>query len=429
MTFFDNVLWPIKWVVAWIMVGAHDFLTWLGLDSAGGITWALSIVALVIAIRIVLIPLFVKQIKASRGMQLLQPDMQKIQKKYKGKSDPASRQAMQQEMMALYREHGTTPFASCLPILAQMPIFFALFRVLWSMPVLAEGNYPRGDGTSIGGLTQELAIEFEAANFFGATLSSAFLHTEGVEPKVVSAILIVLMSLTMLFTQRQLTMKNMPSSAQNNPMARQQKMLMYILPIVFAVTGVNFPIGVLIYWTTTNVWSLGQQWYVIRNNPTPGSEAYQRREERLARKAERKGRPLEDDAEVEPEPQQPRGQRQQPVGKARAKKKGVQPGTVPQGPGTEKGAGGQGGADGAMGAQDGAKGPSAGGQGREDAAQRDSDDGTADGDKADQQQSGSEDGQSAHHASAAQASGRKPQGGKPGSNKKRRKRKQKKARR
>ena len=429
MTFFDNVLWPIKWVVAWIMVGAHDFLTWLGLDSAGGITWALSIVALVIAIRIVLIPLFVKQIKASRGMQLLQPDMQKIQKKYKGKSDPASRQAMQQEMMALYREHGTTPFASCLPILAQMPIFFALFRVLWSMPVLAEGNYPRGDGTSIGGLTQELAIEFEAANFFGATLSSAFLHTEGVEPKVVSAILIVLMSLTMLFTQRQLTMKNMPSSAQNNPMARQQKMLMYILPIVFAVTGVNFPIGVLIYWTTTNVWSLGQQWYVIRNNPTPGSEAYQRREERLARKAERKGRPLEDDTEVEPEPQQPRGQRQQPVGKARAKKKGVQPGTVPQGPGTEKGAGGQGGADGAMGAQDGAKGPSAGGQGREDAAQRDSDDGTADGDKADQQQSGSEDGQSAHHASAAQASGRKPQGGKPGSNKKRRKRKQKKARR
>ena len=420
MSFFDNVLYPIKWVVAWIMVGAHDFLTWLGLDSASGITWALSIVALVIAIRIVLIPLFVKQIKASRGMQLLQPDMQKIQKKYKGKTDPASRQAMQQEMMALYRQHGTTPFASCLPILAQMPIFFALFRVLWSMPQVAAGEYPRG-GSTIGGLTQELAIEFESANFFGATLSSAFLHTEGVEPKIVSAVLIVMMSVTMLFTQRQLTMKNMPASSQNNPMARQQKMLMYLLPIIFAVTGVNFPIGVLIYWTTTNVWSLGQQWYVIRNNPTPGSEAYQRREERLARKAERKGRPLEDDTVEELEPERPRGQRQQPVSKARAKKKGVQPGALPQGEATGEQAGGSGdtGSEQSAGAKNGA--------GKDGATKSDKDDGE-NGERATSGSGGYQPG-SAHHATASAASGRQPQGGKPGSNKKRRKRKQKKARR
>src|SRR5699024_4259546 len=260
--------------------------------------------------------------------QLLQPDMQRIQKKYKGKTDPASRQAMQQEMMALYREHGTTPFASCLPILAQMPIFFALFRVLWSVPLVAEGVYPREPGNRIGGLTQELAQEMNEATIFGASLSSTFLQSDDIQVKIVSAVLIVLMSVTMLFTQRQLTMKHMPASAQDNPMARQQKMLMYILPVIFAVTGVNFPIGVLIYWTTTNVWSGGQQWYVIRNNPTPGSEAYERRQQRLARKAERRGTPLED-SEPEPEPERPRGQRQQPVGKERAKKKGVQPGALP----------------------------------------------------------------------------------------------------
>src|SRR5690625_7243941 len=107
MSFFDSVLYPIKWVVAWIMVGAHEALTWLGLDSASGVAWGLSIVALVIVIRILLIPLFVRQIKAQRGMQILQPDIQKLQKKYKGKTDPASRQAMQQEMKigrASYRE-------------------------------------------------------------------------------------------------------------------------------------------------------------------------------------------------------------------------------------------------------------------------------------------------------------------------------------
>ncbi len=85
--------------------------------------------------------------------------------------------------------------------------------------------------------------------------------------------MIVLMSVTTFTTQRQLTQKNMPASALQGPMAQQQKMLLYALPLIFAFSGVNFPLGVLIYWTTTNVWSMGQQFYVIRRNPTPGSEA------------------------------------------------------------------------------------------------------------------------------------------------------------
>ncbi|WP_434081327.1 YidC/Oxa1 family membrane protein insertase [Sanguibacter sp. Z1732] len=208
-------------------------------------------------------------------------------------------------------------------------------------------------------------------------------------------------------------------------MARQQRMLMYILPVVFAVTGVNFPIGVLIYWTTTNVWSLGQQWYVIRNNPTPGSEAYRKWEERKARKAEKKGQPLED-SEEEPEPEKPRGQRQQPVGKARAKKLGVRPGEVLAGEEDPDDAVSPAGKD--------AAGKDVAGK---DAAGKDAQAPEADAKgSAPSNQDGSSTGQdsdqpgSAHHASAAAASGRKNHpGGKPGNSKKRKKRKQKKSRR
>ncbi|UFU03033.1 membrane protein insertase YidC [Ruania suaedae] len=316
MDFFDTVLWPLMIAVAWIMVRAHDVLTFIGLDPAGGWTWLLSIVALVVVIRILLIPLFVRQIKASRGMQMVQPEIQKLQKKYKGKTDPASRQAMQQEMMAIYREAGTSPFASCLPILAQMPIFFSLYRVLISLSTLATGNYERSD--SIGPLTQALAQQAEASEIFGASLSSTFMDDGATwSVRVVTAVLILLMSATTLFTQRQLTMKNMPASALDNPMARQQRMLMYIFPLIFIFVGVNFPIGVLIYWSTSNLWTMGQQFFVIRNSPAPGSEAEKKYLERKAKRAKRRGRSLEDaeddvpQIETEAEAQE-RRQRQQP---------------------------------------------------------------------------------------------------------------------
>lgn len=300
MGFFDTVLWPLKVAVAWIMVRAHDALTFIGMDPAGGWTWLLSIVALVIVIRILLIPLFVRQIKASRGMQVVQPEIQKLQKKYKGKTDPASRQAQQQEMMAIYKEAGTSPFASCLPLIAQMPVFFALYRVLYSLSAVANGEYARA---SIGPLTQELAAQAEGSTIFGAPLASSFMGDGAtIEVRIVTATLIVLMSATTLFTQRQLTMKNMPASAMDNPMARQQRMLMYVFPLIFLFIGVQFPMGVLIYWTTSNLWTLGQQFIVIRNSPTPGSEAEKKYLERKAKKDKNKkkgrGISLEDEGTV-----------------------------------------------------------------------------------------------------------------------------------
>ncbi|WP_127126390.1 membrane protein insertase YidC [Georgenia sp. SYP-B2076] len=320
MGWFDTILYPIMVAVAWIMVRVHDLLVFLGMSAGSGWAWILSIVGLVIVIRILLIPLFFKQIKASRGMQLVQPEMQKLQKKYKNKTDPASRQKMQEEMMALYRQHGTNPFASCLPILLQMPIFFALFRVLSSLGPLARGEYVRD---SIGPLTQQLAQQAESSTLLGAPISETFMSSTDPTVKIVTVVLIVLMSVTTFTTQRQLTMKNMPASALDNPMARQQKMLMYILPLIFAFSGVNFPIGVLIYWLVTNLWSMGQQFYSIRKQPAPGSEAAKARAERLAKKRARKGLPPAEEQEATSEVERPQGgQRVQPKRKDRAKRTG-----------------------------------------------------------------------------------------------------------
>ncbi len=270
----STVLYPLEFIVAWIMVAWHSVLTRIGFPAASGWTWALSIVGLVIVIRIVLIPLFVKQIKASRGLQLVQPEIKKIQAKYKGKTDQESRQKMTQETMALYKDTGTNPFASCLPILLQAPIFFALFRVLNS---ISKDDY------SIGPLTNTLRQQADAATLFGAPISDTFLSADGLSTQILTVILIILMSASTFTTQRQLMMKNMPAAALDNPFAQQQKILLYVLPLVFAVSGVNFPIGVLLYWLTTNVWSMCQQFYVIRRMPAPGSPAEKALNERRAK--------------------------------------------------------------------------------------------------------------------------------------------------
>ncbi len=285
MGLIDSVLQPIELAVAWIMVTWHTGLTALGLPAASGVTWALSIVGLVIVIRILLIPLFVKQIKASRGLQLLQPEMKKIQSKYKGKTDQASREAMSREMMGLYKHHGTNPLASCMPILLQSPIFFALFRVLNGIP----------KNKTIGPLDAELVRQADNATLFGAPLSDTFLKADSFSTQILTVVLIILMSATTFTTQRQLMRKNMPASALEGQFAQQQKILLYLLPVIFAVSGVNFPIGVLLYWLTTNVWSMGQQFYVIRRMPAPGSLA----EKALMERRQRHGKsPLPGNAVV-----------------------------------------------------------------------------------------------------------------------------------
>lgn len=267
--------------VSWILVQFHQLLSTF-MDPASGWTWALSIVGLVIVIRIILIPLFVKQIKSQRNLQLIQPQMKEIQKKYAG-----DREKQSQEMMKLYKETGTNPLASCLPILLQAPIFFALFSVLQGIAMTTpEGVFKWEQYSS-------LLDQAHDASIFGAPLYGTFMGADEVlrdgfmplNTKVVAFILIIAMTTTTFLTQRQMIVKN---TASDNPVVRQQKILLYVFPLVFAIGGINFPIGVLIYWFTTNLWSMGQQFWVIRNNPQPGTPAFAAREARRAQRAKGK---------------------------------------------------------------------------------------------------------------------------------------------
>ena len=274
MAWYDQILSPLYDVVSWIMRAFHTiFSPVLGADS--GWTWTLSIVGLVVVIRILLIPLFVRQIRASRNMMLIQPKVRELQKKYGG-----DRERMGQELMKLYKESKTNPFSSCLPILLQSPIFIALFRVLDG----AAYGHVRG-----GGLNQELVDSLRNATIFGAQISDKFIGADSLNVQIVTVVLILMMTATTFTTQRQLMRKNMPPEALTGQFAQQQKILLYVLPLVFAVGGVNFPVGVLIYWFTTNVWTMGQQFWVIRRNPAPGTPAFEAYQKRRSRKAERKG--------------------------------------------------------------------------------------------------------------------------------------------
>lgn len=327
----DQILWPIQVAVAWIIVNIHKGLVWLGMGDHSGPAWVLSVVGLTITIRLLIMPLFFRQIKASRGMQLMQPELQALQKKYKGKTDPVSRQAQQQEMMALYKKHNANPFSSCLPILLQMPIFFALFRVLNTISAYANAGSGGIVGTQtelpIGPLNEELALDMGQSTFLGAPLSESFLGSDDLLTKIIAAVLVVVMGVTQFISIKQLSMKNMPASSMDNPIMRQQKIMLYVMPVIFAVSGVMFPIGVLIYWTVSNFWAMGQQAYTVRRQPAPGSEAYKAKQARDAAKREKKGLPPIEDDPARPEEVKPVGQRVQPVGKNRAKKKGVQGGT------------------------------------------------------------------------------------------------------
>ena len=269
---------PFYDAIAWLIVHIHAGMAPI-FGAGSGASWALSIVLLTMAMRLLLFPLFVKQIKTQRQMQLIQPQIKTLQTKYKElqakyKND---KERLNQEMMALWKEAGTNPFAGCLPIIVQIPVFFALFRVLNSL-------HPKADGTFTshfhGILTEKLTEQAAHAKVFGVPIGASFsssnhtLHLLGASAtstKILSALLIVIMGATTFITQRQLMARNKASGGAVMP--ANQQTLLYILPLVFAVFGLKFPIGVLLYWLTTNVWSMGQQAIVIRrmDNPSPAA--------------------------------------------------------------------------------------------------------------------------------------------------------------
>ena len=258
----DALASPVGYLLAFI----HSALSTVLIPSSGP-AWALSIVLLTVVVRLILFPLFVKQIKSQRRMQELAPKIKELQKQHKG-----DRETMNVEMMKLYKENNANPISGCLPLLLQLPVFFALFTVIRSFSTKAiDGRF---------GLTVEQLREGAAASVFGAPISAQFnsplttlnnLDADQLTVRVVAAIMVVLMGATTFYTQRQMIARSGTTDPQQ---LMVQKLLLYVLPLSFAVSGAFFPIGVLLYWLTTNVWSMGQQAYVIKRMPpvilTPG---------------------------------------------------------------------------------------------------------------------------------------------------------------
>lgn len=264
MGFLDPILGPLYTAVSWIIVQFHSLYSQI-FNSNGGWAWGLAIVSLVILVRACMIPLTIKQTKSMRAMQALQPRLKVIQDRYKG-----DRQKISEETMKLYKEAGANPASSCLPLLIQSPFFMALYGVLSNV----------SKGKTVGVITPALLASATHAKIFGAPLAATFLNSSITNVKIVTAVMILTMCFTQFLTTRQLMTKNVDLTVKT-PFMQQQKMMMYVFPVMYIFFGITMPVGVLIYMVTSNMWTLGQQLVIIRQNPTPGSIAFKQRQERL----------------------------------------------------------------------------------------------------------------------------------------------------
>lgn len=242
------------------------------LDPDAGVTWVLSIAFLVVTVRIIIFPLFVKQVRSQRSMQELQPEIAKLKQKF-GKD----RQGFSQAVMALQKERGVNPLGGCLPIVLQAPVFIALLHVLRRLHPDAEGLYSWSD---------QLTHSAASALVFGAPISSSFTMTDAklesllaiganeTSIKVVTLTLMIVMSITTFISQRMIMRKSGPVEGQA---ATVQKILLYVMPVGLFIGGFIFPLGVLTYWFFNNLWTMSQQFYILHKMPPPGSALAKKR--------------------------------------------------------------------------------------------------------------------------------------------------------
>ncbi|NKZ05315.1 membrane protein insertase YidC [Actinomadura latina] len=248
----------VSQLIVWIHTGLSTVV-----PKDSGWAWGGSIILLTVLLRLVLVPLFVKQIHASRKMQELNPKVQALRKKYKN-----DKQRLNQEVMKLYQENGANPLSGCLPLLVQMPIFIGLFQTLKRISDAKPGE-------SVFAVSSDLVASAQNANIFGAHIPDTFLNAWGADPKswtaiVVTGIAVVISSVTTFFTVRA-SMKRQPVADEANPMMQAQKMMVFFAPL-FGLFGLGFPLGVLMYWVTSNTWTLAQQHYIYKRYPPPGTD-------------------------------------------------------------------------------------------------------------------------------------------------------------
>lgn len=266
--------------ISWILLRWHD--VWSFLEDREFLNtnwdWILAIVFLVITVRLILFPLFVKQIKSQRAMQALQPRIKELQQKHKG-----DRETLQKEMMELYRSENANPLMGCLPIFLQIPVFISLFWILRRL------NPARPDAVQAGEISLDdskitlygwTLDKFEGASLaqlFGAPVASQFfdrdfsrfdeLGTTLLTTRIVAGVLVIIMMVTTHFTAKQMILKT--GWATDPTQLMMQRLMVYGLPLGLLFSGAFFPLGVIIYWVVQNLFSLGQQQWVLRKYPPP----------------------------------------------------------------------------------------------------------------------------------------------------------------
>jgi YidC/Oxa1 family membrane protein insertase len=259
-----SILNPLFEAVAWVIMRIHAGLA-VPFGASSGWAWGLSIVILVMLMRLIMVPLFVKQVRSQRKMQSHMPQLQEIRKRYKN-----DKQRLNEETMKFYKENGINPLGGCLPLVAQLPVFWALFNVLRAIADWQPGTTPKY------GLTVPVVESAREAHIFGASLADKFLFPipgESWSSRIVILLFVLVSAVTTYLTMRQSQKRGMMQQGPvdpDNPAANMQKYMIYIAPF-FALSGLYWQFGLVIYWVTTNVWTLGQQHFLFRNLPIVGS--------------------------------------------------------------------------------------------------------------------------------------------------------------
>ncbi len=257
----SHILAPIDDAVGWIITQLFNLFSPV-FGATSGVTWLLTIVVLVVLMRLILVPLFIKQMHTQRAMTALTPRLSELRKKYKG-----DRETLNSETMKLYQEAGVNPLMGCLPVLLQMPIFFGLFSVL---RYIAEYSAKTAKGVTSYGLSLHTIVSAQHAKIFGALISDKVLFTHGLNvplhAKIVIIIAVIISMTTTYLTVRQSMKRGMMPTGSDSPMGQSQKLMAYIMPL-FALTGLYWQFGLVLYWVTTNVWTLGQQFLLLRKYP------------------------------------------------------------------------------------------------------------------------------------------------------------------
>jgi YidC/Oxa1 family membrane protein insertase len=227
-----NIVQPLIDVAESILTFWHDSV---------GLSWGLSIIALTVCVRLAILPLTFKQVRSMQDLQRLQPEMKRVQARYK-----EDRQRMNQEMMKLYQEHKVNPLGSCLPVVLQLPFFIALFYMLRKdlrIDICGQSAVPCGE-------------------YKGGGWGEEFLFIPDLTDKATGAALVVLI---VLYVGTQL-ISGLVSTVTADP---TQRRLMLALPFVFVIFIINFLAGLIVYWITTNTWTIGQQFAVRKLFPKP----------------------------------------------------------------------------------------------------------------------------------------------------------------